>query len=183
MMDNPKLHKTFMISEDLVNPDKSYESPSWSMWLDLSKRKDTRLELKEVNSESLWNEMFNLRSEIEKEFGDFSSEDIKKMISAIKHQVDKNRGKWFLAYLNNKCVGEIGVIPIRVDDKVIYRLQDVDIIKSFRGQGLGHDLLNAISNMALDEGVFSLCLRAEFNDWKKDWYLRYGFQKIGEVGS
>ena len=59
MMDNPKLHKIFMISEDLVNPDKSYESPSWSMWLDLSKRKDTRLELKEVNSESLWNEMFN----------------------------------------------------------------------------------------------------------------------------
>ncbi|MBC76106.1 MAG: hypothetical protein CME64_08825 [Halobacteriovoraceae bacterium] len=182
-MENPSLQKIFMISEDLVNPHKIYETPSWSMWLELSNRKDTRLELKEVNSEPLWNEMFNLRSEVEKEFGDFSSEDIKKMISAIKHQVENNHGKWFLAYLNEECVGEIGIIPISYNGKVIYRLQDVDVVSSFRGQGLGNNLLNAISNLALDEKVFSLCLRADANDWKKDWYLRYGFQKVGEVGS
>lgn len=183
-MRKSNLHKIFMISEELVNPEKRYEVQAWSMWMDVSKRVSSRLKLKEVNSEPLWNEMFRLRSDIEKEFGEFESEDIDGMLSDIKIHIDEHNGKWFLAYLDNECVGEIGIIPVSNNDGVqVYRLQDVDILNSHRGQGLGSDLLNSISNIALDNKVISLCLRADADDWKKDWYLRYGFQKVGEVGT
>ncbi len=64
MMGISNLHDIFMVSEKLVNPSLGYDSPAWSMWLDLNERKESRLTLKDLNSNLLWDEMSKLRYEI-----------------------------------------------------------------------------------------------------------------------
>lgn len=156
----------------------------WTMWLPQENFRtsfDNALELVEVDSEEKWQKMLEIRIDIEKEFGITDQNKIKQLVDDIRVKSHKLNGKWFLASIENKIVGEVGIIPFDFNGERVGRLQDVDIIPSEQNKGLGTQLLNEICKKALLMKLSALCLMAKSDDWPKDWYMRFGFLKAGEV--
>lgn len=174
--------KFLNITENALNPSRIYDSKNWAMILDLKDNFNfscPKIYLEEVNSISMFNEMLLLRKDIE--FTEYSIDDekeIESMIEEIKGFIKVLNGTWFLAKSNETYIGEIGLVPFEVNGVRFGRLQDVDIILKFRGQGLGTSLISEIVNIAKNNKLDYLCVRALEDDWKKDWYTNLGFKYI-----
>lgn len=155
----------------------------WTMWLTkehFPEQSQGSLSLHKISSDADWEEMFRIRCLIEKEFGVEDPSLVRRFVEDIKNKTKKLNAHWFLAKVKNKVIGEIGIVVLEESNFKVGRLQDVDIIPSEQKKGYGNQLLIAISNFAHKEGLDALCLMAKADDWPKDWYLRFGFQKIGE---
>lgn len=158
------------------------DKPQWAMWLDITDY-DTEIsaefKLRAISKENDWDTLIQLRKNVEEAFGITSEEDIVDMINNIKSILRKFKAYWFLAYFKEKLVGEIGLVTFVSKWGKYGRLLDVDILPEFQGQGLGNQLLNSIIDIAQGQGMKGLCLKADADDWKKDWYGRIGFQRVG----
>ena len=55
------------------------------------------------------------------------------------------------------------------------RLQEVDVFPSHRGRGLGVALLEGARRLLVAEGVRTLVVGADEDDWPLAWYRRLGF--------
>jgi len=155
----------------------------WTMWLPKEKYSTTSqniLDLIEVKKEEDWQEMLDIRIAIEKEFGVTDEEEVRQFVIDIKKKAHELKGKWFLVKVEDKTIGEIGIVPFNFEGKVIGRLQDVDIIPSEQGSGYGNELLVETCKKACEMKIDALCLMAKTDDWPKDWYFRFGFIKVGE---
>jgi ribosomal protein S18 acetylase RimI-like enzyme len=104
-------------------------------------------------------------------------------INDIRHKCEMLNGIWYRASLGEDVVGEVGIVPFTCIWGKIGRLQDVDILPEYQGRGLGRQLLIEACRLAKLQGLNALCLMAKENDWPKDWYLRYGFIKVGEIAT
>jgi GNAT superfamily N-acetyltransferase len=125
--------------------------------------------------------MLEIRLQIEKGFGDFSHAAVAEMVLQIRKCQESLNGQWYLALdsFQKRVVGEIGMVRFHVG-LTIARLQDVDIIPSEQGRGLGNELLLGIIAQAKKDGISALCLKADHDDWPLNWYHRRGFEKVGE---
>lgn len=124
--------------------------------------------------------MFGLRIQIERNFGIQDLKMIKGFVSDIQNKSQKLDGTWFLAYIDGKAVGEVGLILFDYENLKIGRLQDVDIAPAYQGMGLGNQLLQCIIKVAKGLDADGLALFARQDGWVKDWYQRFGFIKVGE---
>lgn len=61
------------------------------------------------------------------------------------------------------------------------RIVDITVSPEFRGQGIGSRLLNELIAESIREGK-DLSIHVEKQNPAMAWYLRMGFQPIGEVG-
>ncbi|MCH2535592.1 MAG: GNAT family N-acetyltransferase, partial [Bdellovibrionales bacterium] len=155
----------------------------WTRWLPSERflnNSQNLLKLSEVNTEEKWKEMYKMRISIEKEFGITDESEVKRIVDDIKKKARELKGKWFLAKAEGKTVGEIGILPFEFEGKQVGRLQDVDIISNEQGKGYGNELLAEACIKAKKMNLNALCLMAKSDDWPKEWYLRFGFVKIGE---
>lgn len=62
------------------------------------------------------------------------------------------------------------------------RLQEVDVFPAHRGQGLGAALLEGARRLLVNEGVRTLVVGADEDDWPLGWYRRLGFRQVLRVG-
>jgi GrpB-like predicted nucleotidyltransferase (UPF0157 family)/GNAT superfamily N-acetyltransferase len=173
--------KVLNISEDIINPERNYDDACCALWINQPQNNQgsKRLKLISVSDNNLWNEMFKIRKNIEyTEYGLEDDKEVQKMIEKIKRYSSKFNGEWFLAQLGEEYIGEIGIIPIKLDDNIYGRLRDVDILKSFRGHGYANDLLKEIMYLSNSNGMKGLGVRAKNQSWIKQWYERLGFIPI-----
>ncbi len=155
----------------------------WVMWISKESFPSigSKVELRQIVTEYDWQKMLQLRIEIEKNFNIFDETLVSGFVNDIREKVKKLNGAWYLAYANSELVGEIGLIPFKFENKIIGRLQDVDIAPSKQGLGHGHEMLAAIVQLSRDMNLDGLCLLARSEGWVKDWYARFGFNKVGEI--
>jgi len=156
----------------------------WTMWLDLETyvpKEVTKLRLHPVKSDYDYEQMFYLRSEIEEAFNITNPNEIKNLVNKIRKMANHFHGRWYMAQLDNLFIGEIGLVPFAYANTTVGSIQDVDILPSFQGNGFAADMLNLICIQALMSGMTAVCLTAKSDEWPKDWYLKYGFEKVGEV--
>jgi N-acetylglutamate synthase-like GNAT family acetyltransferase len=165
-------------------PPNSSAAKEWLMWLGKESFPPVEanpLKLQKVEDERGWQEMIQLRIDIEKEFGIHDEELINGFVADIRQKVKLLNGSWFLASSNDEIIGEVGLVPFKFAGKSIGRLQDVDIHPARQGLGFGRHLLLAICNEARVLNLDGLCLFARADKWVKNWYQRFGFIKIGSV--
>lgn len=88
---------------------------------------------------------------------------------------------WLAIGQAGKVVG--GVAAFRCPDRAspAARLQEVDIFPAHRGQGLGTALLEGVRDLLLSEGVSSLVIGADEDDWPLGWYRSLGFRDLLRV--
>lgn len=135
------------------------QGDEWVMWLNiqgLNSSVATPFKLRPIHTEDDWIEMLNLRAKIEMAFGESDIEMIKKIVGDTKLKSILLNGQWFLFQHNDTVIGEIGLIPFTFEDKVIGRIQDVDIAPEYQGRGYGNVLLNFIVNFALKNNYSAL---------------------------
>lgn len=169
------------ISEDILNPERNYDDECCALWMNQPKynQRSKRLKLISVSDNNLWAEMFKMRKNIElSEYGLEDDKVVQKMIEETKRHSLELNGEWFLAQIGEEYIGEIGVIPIQYEGNFFGRLQDVDIIKSFRGHGYANDLIKEIIYLSNLKGMKGLGVRALNKSWIKHWYERLGFIPI-----
>ena len=155
----------------------------WTMWLETKDYKlseNSRLELRSCVSDKDFDVMFDLRKKVEKAFDIEDKNIIRSFVSDIQTMKETYSGNWYLAYFNGEAVGEIGLVPFIFEGERVGRLKDVDIIPSYQGNGLGNELLKEICFRARKQSLSGLCLTADAGEWPKDWYLKFGFEKVGE---
>ena len=154
----------------------------WIMFLDKKNFPQSLphlIQLKAAKSELDWFMMENIRKEIEQAFGIHDSTLVSGFVKDIVTKSQRLNGTWYLAFQHTKVVGEVGLVPFPYREKIIGRIQDVDIVPSKQGKGLGKQLLLGLCNKAREMNLDGLCLFADANGWVKDWYLRFGFEKVG----
>lgn len=142
------------------------------MWMRLDEEKPleaSRLRLDRVSDEGGWAEMREARTKVESAFG-ASPKEAARMVDHIRHRQHFLNGEWYLARLDGVVVGETGLVVFETHLGRLGRLQDVDILPEFQGRGLGDALINEIMSRARSLGCDALCLRADADDWPKDWY-------------
>jgi len=61
------------------------------------------------------------------------------------------------------------------------RLQEVDVFPTYRGQGHGAALLESARRLLVHEGVRTLVIGADEDDWPLGWYRRLGFREVVRV--
>lgn len=120
------------------------------LWLDLTKpaifANEVPLILEEVKTQEQWKLMYELRCDIEKNFGVTNPKTISQMLDNIKRIQDALSGRWYLARSDalGPVIGEIGLIKFTHEKSTIGRLQDVDIAPQHQRHGYGKRLLAAI---------------------------------------
>jgi len=137
------------------------------MWLDgddFKQSLDNSIELLPVKEEKDWRDMLDLRIKIEIAFGLTNIETIKKLVNDIKVKSTKLNGQWFLLKKQNKVIGEFGLVPFTFENKIVGRIQDVDIASEYQGNGFGNILLSYICNAAIENKYKALCLMAKADD-------------------
>lgn len=147
----------------------------------------SQLKLQAVNSEKHWQQMFELRMQIEAAYGLDQPEIVEQLVADIRYKQKHLQGQWYLARVAGQWVGEIGLVPseclLQGQRVRLGRLQDVDILPAYQGQGYGHQLLAAICQQALAQGLAGLGLMALQEDWPAQWYQRLGFERVGQVAA
>ncbi len=141
-----------------------------------------RFELVPVQTHGHWQRLLDLRCAIEVPFGIMDVEQVRGLIKDIHTKHNRLRGRWYLARYADaqgvNWVGSIGMIPFHKVETQWMRLQDVDIIPAYQGQGLGRYLLRSACEKAFMEGAVAVGLRAVSTGWVKDWYQRFGFEVL-----
>lgn len=153
-----------------------------ALWLDregLRRPFPRRLTLIPARSEEHWEAMAAYREEVEKEFAGYSPGDGWRVVDQIRHRKENLTGDWYLALADGLVVGGIGLLLFDTAAGRVGRLQDVDVAPASRGTGLGRELLPAVCREAVRLDLSGLCLRADADDWPKDWYFRFGFRRVG----
>ncbi len=156
----------------------------WTMWIDeadFQSRRQSRLQLIPVLTEHDYEQMFQLRKKIEVAFGYQDEKIVRSFVKDIRLMAETYGGHWFLAKFENQFIGQIGIVPFAFRDGRIGRLKDVDILPEYQGKGFGNELLVAACAEAIKLKISALCLTADAQNWPKDWYLKFGFKKVGEV--
>lgn len=156
----------------------------WTMWLDANDFKfstTSDISLVPVISDSDYKALFEIRKIIEVAFGNGDDDTVQSLINDIRQMAEKHKGVWYLAKHENIFVGTIGIVPFEFKGQQVGRLKDVQIISQAQGKGLGGKMLRAVCDKAHKMNLQALCLTADADNWPKDWYLNFGFQKVGEV--
>lgn len=138
-----------------------------------------RLVLVAARSKAHWEAMVGYREKVEKGFAGYAPGIARRAISQIRHRNRHLAGDWYLALADGVAVGGIGLLVFDTPAGRVGRLQDVDVAPAFRGRGLGRELLYAVCRKAADGDLAGLCLRADADDWPRDWYRRFGFVRVG----
>jgi predicted N-acetyltransferase YhbS len=123
--------------------------------------------------------MVGMREKVEREFPGYHSGAGRLPVDQIRHRRRHLVGDWFLALLDGLVAGGIGLLVFETGAGRVGRLQDVDIAPGFRGRGLGRELLWGVCEVAGNLGLEALWLRADADEWPKDWYGRFGFASVG----
>lgn len=156
--------------------------PRLALWLareGLRRSLPRRLMLTPARSEEHWEAMVGYREEVEKEYAGCSPGMGRRMVAQARHRREHLAGDWYLALAGGAVVGGIGLVVFDTPVGRVGRLQDVDVAPAFRERGFGRELLLAVCEKAAGLDLVGLCLRADANDWPKDWYLRFGFTHVG----
>lgn len=138
-----------------------------------------RLKLERVESEADWSLMSDARVEVESAFG-VEPGRARRMVDHIRRRKRFLTGEWYLARSGEAVVGGVGLVVFEAHSGRLGRLQDVDILPSFQGRGLGNELMAAAIHEARRTGCSAICLRADADDWPNEWYARLGFATVGE---
>ena len=177
--------KTESIMNSYFNKEMSsrIEKTHWTMWIDTNEiiKNSTGLQLRRVEKEKDWNDLYNIRTEVESAFGVVEPKAIEAMIDTIKLIQSERKSHWYIIQIGDTFVGEFGIVDFDKGEKKVGRLQDIDILPSMQNKSYGNMLLKEVFNIGLVESYDSFCLMAETNDWPKYWYLKSGFRKVGEL--
>ncbi len=150
------------------------------MVCDLTETKDepSLLELVPLKTDEHFEQMVQLRREVERFYPSYEEDSEVGMVDYIRFKQQHLKGSWFLAKRGKLVVGGVGVILVDTDIGTVGRLQDVDVHPAHRGGGLGNELLKAIFAHCKKVELTYLFLRAEYDDWPRKWYGRYGFKEL-----
>ncbi|MGY1703911.1 GNAT family N-acetyltransferase [Geodermatophilus sp. SYSU D00697] len=87
---------------------------------------------------------------------------------------------WLAPGADGDLVGAIGALRLPSDVRTA-RLQEVDVFPGHRGAGSGDGLLEAVRRRLAGEGVATLVVAADEDDWPLGWYRRRGFRPVARV--
>lgn len=155
----------------------------WTMWkvVESDSVVQDGFRLHRVETKQDWQQLLSARIAVERAFGVVDEFRVETIIEDVKSKVKEGQGEWFLFQHGGEVVGEIGYVPFKYQGQRVARLQDVDILPSFQGNGFGNRLLESLEIYLKSRQYDAMCLMAVARDWPKDWYLRYGFQKVGDT--
>jgi predicted N-acetyltransferase YhbS len=87
----------------------------------------------------------------------------------------------YFAQDGQQVVGGVGSFRLPVPHQSCAWLQEVDVFPGWRGQGYGDGLLTAVLAMLNAEGVSTVVVGADEDDWPLSWYRRRGFRDTVRV--
>lgn len=113
--------------------------------------------------------------------------DLQAATSYLSQRISNNESVIFLALENQRAVGFVQLYPVfsSIGMKRSWILNDLFVLDSMRGNGIGEKLINEAVAMAKSTGASSISLETAVNNpaqklyerlgWKKSGYLHYEF--------
>ena len=86
------------------------------------------------------------------------------------------KSQHILAYVNEQ---PIGTTRLRYLDEQTVKIERLAVLSEFRGQGIGHKVMEAALNFLTQSQVKTVQLHAQL--YIKDFYLKLGFVQVGAI--
>jgi ribosomal protein S18 acetylase RimI-like enzyme len=101
-------------------------------------------------------------------------EDVAEQVGRVHDRTHKVTGeRWLVIYADDEPAGHL----IVYSRDGLAQIEDVGVLKRFRGRGLAHRLIeHALETVAADHDT--VFITAETNDWPHDFYRRLGFEHV-----
>ncbi|GLY15611.1 hypothetical protein Kisp01_26260 [Kineosporia sp. NBRC 101677] len=136
-----------------------------------------QLTLKQISSPADWRLYEELRIEVEAGFG-VPPPQARTIVAVLRQRTAILRLAMYFGHTTEDgVVGSIG----HFGESGWARLQEVDIFPAWRGQGLGDALLAATLHQLHADGVNTVIVGADEDDWPLSWYRRRGFTDVARV--
>lgn len=146
--DDPR--QIFWATETNLNPTYKLDAKSYAaLWLSLDNltqlKSKPSLQLYKLFSDEDWNQYFQMRSEVEKQFGVMDPIRVTNIVDNVRRTAKKFNSSWYLGKDKEKVIGDIGLVLFETISGPIGRLQDLDVLPSHQGQGFGSQILKDVS--------------------------------------
>jgi len=138
------------------------------------------VDLVPVRSVQQWRHYEEQRIAVESGFGVGESE-ARRMVRELRDRGRRLGLRLYFAQDGRQVVGGVGSFRLPVPHQSCARLQEVDVFPGWRGQGYGDGLLTAVLAMLNAEGVSTVVVGADEDDWPLSWYRRRGFRDTVRV--
>jgi len=138
------------------------------------------VDLVPVRSVQQWRHYEEQRIAVEAGFGVGESE-ARRMVGELRDRGRRLGLRLYFAQDGQQVVGAMGSFRLPVPHQSCARLQEVDVFPGWRGQGYGDGLLTAVLAMLSAEGVSTVVVGADEDDWPLSWYRRRGFRDTVRV--
>lgn len=133
------------------------------------------------SSESDWARYEDAREPVEATFG-LDEQAARAMVRhAREHPAELGMRLWVACPHGSDVVAGVGAFHHPEPCSPTARLQEVDVFPAHRGRGLGAALLEGARRLFVAEGVRTLVLGADEDDWPLAWYRRLGFNDVLRV--
>lgn len=140
------------------------------------------LALLPCESDEQWSRYEDERIPVEASFG-LDEASARALVRRVRRRIDLLGMRLWLAadQVNDGIVGGIAAFRYPEGASPAARLQEVDVFPAYRGQGYGAELLEGLRQLLVHEGVSTLVVGADEDDWPLNWYRRLGFRDVMRV--
>ncbi len=138
------------------------------------------VDLVPVVSVQQWRHYEVQRIAVEAGFG-VGAREARRMVRELRDRGERLGLRLYFAQDCGQVVGAMGCFRLPVPHQSYARLQEVDVFPGWRGQGYGDGLLTAVLAMLNAEGVSTVVVGADEDDWPLSWYRRRGFRDTVRV--
>lgn len=139
------------------------------------------LSLQTCDSDHLWALYEDYRVPVERELG-LDEAAARALVRRTRERaVHLGLQLWLATAGAGQIVGGIAAFCPDQDGMSAARIQEVDVFPPHRGHGLGRALLEGVRLHLSSQGVRTLIIGADEDDWPLNWYRRLGFRDVARV--
>nr|WP_277628237.1 GNAT family N-acetyltransferase [Arsenicicoccus dermatophilus] len=103
------------------------------------------------------------------------------MVGVLHERCTRLGLRMYFATVGSTRVGAVGIFRVKEQGVTCARIQEVDIFPGHRGKGYGDLLMAGVTAQLRQDGVDTVAVGADEDDWPVTWYERHGFRRIARV--
>ncbi|MCH8612922.1 GNAT family N-acetyltransferase [Arsenicicoccus dermatophilus] len=140
----------------------------------------TRVQLTPIVSGEDWAAYFDRRMGVATELGK-AQHHVFSMVGVLHERCTRLGLRMYFATVGSTRVGAVGIFRVKEQGVTCARIQEVDIFPGHRGKGYGDLLMAGVTAQLRQDGVDTVAVGADEDDWPVTWYERHGFRRIARV--
>lgn len=143
---------------------------------------EAQIVLQPIATEADWHYYTQQRIVVESSYG-VTELRARIMVEELRARAERVGMTMFFALRQQEVIGAIGSFRLAAPDHHFARLQEVDVLPTWRGKGYGTLMLMAMLRHNMSEGCTVVAIGADEDDWPLDWYRRHAFTDVLRVRS